>query len=116
MLYPQALGRRYRSRAFAIRLAQARITKYIDPKTRLPYWQHPGTGIISWSKPKIFGLEDVDHATMVATKKTEHLVSGVSPRVFKVGLDFLVEWDFSQNRFFFSKTSLKPTDLRCLDQ
>ncbi|CAN0094235.1 unnamed protein product, partial [Sphacelaria rigidula] len=70
----QAWGRRYCSRASAIRLAQARITKYIDPSTRLPYWQHPSTGIISWSKPKIFGLGDVESAILVATKKTEFLV------------------------------------------
>lgn len=72
--FTQALARRYCARCRAIRLAQARISKFIDPTTLLPYWLHPGTGITSWSKPKVFGAEDVEHATMIATSRTEHLV------------------------------------------
>lgn len=73
----QALARRFYARCLAIRIAQARITKYIDPTTTLPYWVHPGTGVTSWTKPKIFGAQDAEHATMVATSKTEHLVSSI---------------------------------------
>lgn len=58
----------------AIRLAKVRIVKYIDPSTLLPYWVHGGTGVASWTKPKIFRGEDVDSAVMVASSKTEHLV------------------------------------------
>lgn len=70
----QTLGRRYCARCRAIRLAQARISKYIDSNTQLPYWVNPATGVTTWSKPKVFGAADVEHAMMVATSKTEHLV------------------------------------------
>eukprot|EP00752_Nemacystus_decipiens_P002143 g2042.t1 len=70
----QTLGRRYCARCRAIRLAQARISKYIDPNTQLPYWVNPATGVTTWTKPKVFGAEDVKHPMMVATSKTEHLV------------------------------------------
>ncbi|CAM9227337.1 unnamed protein product, partial [Laminaria digitata] len=70
----QALGRRYCARCRAIRLARARIAKFIDPTSNLPYWVHPGTGITSWTKPKIFGADDVEQAITVATSRTEHLV------------------------------------------
>lgn len=70
----QALARRYSARCRAIRLAQVCIFKYIDPTTHLPYWVHLKTGITSWKKPKVFRADDVEHAMMVATSKTEHLV------------------------------------------
>ncbi|CAN0231592.1 unnamed protein product, partial [Ectocarpus sp. 12 AP-2014] len=34
----QSLGRRYCARCRAIRLARAKISKFIDPTTHLPYW------------------------------------------------------------------------------
>lgn len=70
----QALSRRYCGRCSAIQLAQRRILKYLDPDSHLPYWVHPSTGVVSWTKPKILGNEDVEHATMVATSGTEYLV------------------------------------------
>ncbi|CAN0081825.1 unnamed protein product [Scytosiphon promiscuus] len=70
----QAIGRRYCARCLAIRVAQVRIAKYIDPIRNLPYWVNPVTGVTTWSKPKVFGAADVEHAMMVATSKTEHLV------------------------------------------
>ncbi|CAB1111112.1 unnamed protein product [Ectocarpus sp. CCAP 1310/34] len=70
----ESLGRRYCARCRAIRLAQAKISKFIDPTTHLPYWLHPTTGVTTWTKPKVFGAADVEHAMMVATSKTEHLV------------------------------------------
>lgn len=74
-LCKQARGRRYCARCRAIRLARARVAKFIDPTSNLPYWVHPGTGITSWTKPKIFGADDVEQAITVATSRTEHLVS-----------------------------------------
>lgn len=71
----QAIGRRYCARCRAIRVAQVRISKYVDPATNLPYWVNPVTGVTTWSKPKVFGAADAEHAMMVATSKTEHLVS-----------------------------------------
>lgn len=70
----QALGRRYCARCRAIRLAQAQISKYIEPTKQLPYWVNPATSVTTWTKPKIFGASDVEHAMMVATSRTEHLV------------------------------------------
>ncbi|CAM9991087.1 unnamed protein product, partial [Ectocarpus sp. 12 AP-2014] len=52
----------------------AKISKFIDPTTHLPYWLNPTTGVTTWTKPKVFGAADVENAMMVATSKTEHLV------------------------------------------
>ncbi|CAM9276018.1 unnamed protein product [Ectocarpus sp. 12 AP-2014] len=66
--------KRYCARCRAIRLARAKISKFIDPTTHLHYWLNPTTGVTTWTKPKVFGAADVEQAMMVATSKTEHLV------------------------------------------
>ena len=43
-----------------IRMLRLSYKKFIDPESQLPYWVNPKTGTTTWSKPLIFGDDDVE--------------------------------------------------------